>query len=151
MSTSSLLWFRAPAAGPPIKAALKKNKVLCPDSYGSSEILLWSATSSYWLKEKTRTDVSTLSGTSGKAEDQIQQRFWLLYASQQCQAAVKLLVCCSSWNYSCFASLHWYRAARAHLRWALYRASSTGQFTWYAHTRECVQHLKKVCRWKESM
>lgn len=25
-----------------------------------------------WLKEKTRTDVSTLSGTSGKAKDQIQ-------------------------------------------------------------------------------
>lgn len=62
-------------AGPPTKASPEKNEALCPDSYGSSEILLWSAASSCLVERKkntTRTNVSILSGTSGKAADQIQ-------------------------------------------------------------------------------
>lgn len=51
-------------------------------------------------------------------------------------------------DYSCLALLGWYRAARACL--GLYRAFST-EFTWYAHTRECAQHLEKVCRWVRAL
>lgn len=106
-------------AGPPTEASPEKNEALCPDSYGSSEILLWSAASSCLVeRKKKKTQQGLMSQYSVELLARLQIRFSGVFLTALCSLAMQssckaLLVSCLPQSYSCFALLNWCRAARA--------------------------------------